>query len=371
MTTQPTNVAVLSIHPLYDTRVANHLATLVDAGYNVTYINWSPPGALPAQPQLQRVTLVHREENPAFGWDVSRYRQMLRWMFDEARRCNADIHHLHDQFLLPLAPKLPGKVVYDIHENYARFGGKVALFERIARLLWLHGVDGFVTTCPANLPPTDRPTVIVPNCQRRSPFEPITPPQQRDDGPVHVVYVGSLDSTDRDVEALLDAAATCLDTSPEVVFAYAGPVGGDDAAVTRSRLDRLAHEYPKRFHYHGTLGRDRVIDLTRAADVGLIFLKRASPNLDGGSWNKIYEYLTVGAAIVATDGFDIAQQVRDAGAGVLLEPGCDGRIAARTLLAWIENRTALHAARQASAALGEQYDWETVSVRYMELYRRL
>ena len=45
-------VSVAAVHALFDTRVANHMSTLLDSGFRVTYVNWSETQPLPQLPAL-------------------------------------------------------------------------------------------------------------------------------------------------------------------------------------------------------------------------------------------------------------------------------------------------------------------------------
>jgi len=354
-------VAVLSIHPLYDTRVSNHLAALVDQNCAVTYINWSHTQPIPSLPQLKKVHLVHRDASPAFGVSVPRYVEALRWFTEQAAAPHADIYHIHDLFLLPVAVRLPGKVVFDIHENYKAFGGRVRWFATAAYRCLARFIDGYVSTCPANLPETTTPSVIIPNCQSRSAFD--AAPKAIHPG-INVVYFGSLSPVDRDVTLMLDVAEHCLTNHPAVRFAFGGPTD----ATTDRRLTTLAATHGDRFRWLGEMSRDAVVTETVAADVGLIFVQPTSPNLAGGSWNKIYEYLTVGTAILATDGFDIASEVRTSGAGILFPPAALACEVIAALSELLDSPARLAAMKAASARLGQAYAWEAVRDRYKDLY---
>ena len=340
----------MSLHALYDTRVANHLSTLVAHGYRVTYINWS-------------------KTQPRFGVNLPRYARMLRWFRKQAKQVNADLYHLHDLLLLPLIKGLKSKTVFDVHEDYERFPGRLSRFARMARKRYLPHVDGVVATCAANLPPTTAPHVIVPNYQRAQPLA----GGERDDS-VRVIYFGSLNSEDREVTVMLDVAQHCLERCESVTFEFGGPVAGFDAPTNQKRLQNMAEQWHKRFTWHGLMARDLVIERTRGADVGLIFVRPDSPNLHGGSWNKIYEYLAAGCAILATDGFDVADRVRKSGAGRLFGAGYPQTSAAailEQLIPLIENRDALSTMQTAAGELGQQFSWDAVAERYIDLYSQV
>lgn len=354
----------MSIHPLFDTRIANHLSTLVEGGCRVTYINWSRTQPLPTQPGLDQVTLIHRDEDPAFGFNVVRYQAMGRWIKRQAQLANADVVHFHDLFLLPLAPRVGTRVVYDIHEAYERFDGRVKWFAKLSRLWWENSVDGYVCTCEANRPKTTKPTAIVPNCQRRASFP--TVQQREQTGDVHITYIGSLSTEDRRPQLMIDAARRVLESGAPARFTFGGRATGD---VLR-QLDAMAARYGERFQWHGQMPRDAVIAATCTADIGMTFI-RPDSHLVGGSWHKIYEYLTVGAAVIASDSFDIAKAVRDAKAGELLPSNADATQLTDAILSLVNDRPRLAQMQTASAELGKRYSWENVGSRYLDLYRQI
>lgn len=374
---QGQRLAVLALHPLYDTRVANHLSACVDAGLEVTYFNWSQAGSLPkGMPALQKVRLVQRDESPVFGRSIGRYRAMLRWFREQAH--GYDLYHLHDLFLLPLAPALSsrGRVVFDIHENYLAYRGLVSWFARVSYALHLGSVAGLVSTCAANVPAGARqPVVMVPNCQDREPFDRARAAMRSAEAAgepwVRVVYFGSLAEEDRDVLMMLELAELCLSRSKQVAFEFGGPLRGPNSASFEQRMKKLEADYRDRFRWHGMMPREQVIERTAHADVGIIFLKSTSPNATGGSWNKIYEYLTVGAAILSTKGFDLEHEVVRQHAGHVYDFGVKASEVAPVLLRLIEQRDALAKMKAASEALGRAHGWEAVRDRYAQLYRTL
>lgn len=363
---------MLSLHPLYDSRVANHLQTMIEAGWSVTYINWSFMRPLPQLPGMDKVVLDHRDADPVIGFNIFKFVRLLAWFRARAIAARAQLYQIDDLALVPLAPFLPGTVVFDIHENYLNWRGRMRNFARVAYPLCLPFLDGFASTCKANVPRDDKPTAIIPNCQSRKQYDEIAPAQANDAQSVmRVVYFGSLSSVDRDVVVMLDAASICLAASPNICFLFGGPISGPHGTQDLAQLEQLAAQHPDRFQWHGEVSREVVVRITKGADVGLIFLKDASPNRLGGSWNKIYEYLFAGAAILATRGFDIADEVEQSGAGILFDTDVTAQALADQLLQLDRDRSLLKRMKQASSELGTHYSWEKVSHRYIDLYAQL
>jgi len=376
MTNAPSacHIAVLSIHALYDTRIGNHIRSLLEGGYRVTYVNWSKDLPDVAVPSFGAARLVHQDGASAFGLNAFRFSWMLLWFFVQTCRARPTIVHLHDVLLLPLAAPLRvlcrTKLVFDIHEHYQEFPGLFGAFSRFCYVVFLPFVHGVVGVVPSTLPRSSKPSRIVPNYQRRGDFvghETCVPSLNK---AVTVVYFGSLSSLDRDLELMLGLIERVLSSTEAVCFKIGGRLYGPGAEAYGARLERLAASHPHRMQWFGEVPRERVTRESSAADIGLLLLREDSPNIRSSSPNKIFEYLSSGAAIFATDGFELAAEVRDA-AGVLIAPGSSVDQVAPLLLGLCTDTACLARMKRASAELGKRYTWESVAVRYQRLYEQI
>jgi len=189
--------------------------------------------------------------------------------------------------------------------------------------------------------------------------------------PLCIIYFGALYSEDRDVGLMLRLSEMMLREHEGVRFKFGGVLHGPDTKVNRSKLEMLADRYPGRFNWFGVMSRDEVIRHTATADVGLWFFRSNSQIVKGSSPNKVFEYMTVGAAIFATDGFVVANEIRRAGAGELFPAGVDADVVAASLSKLVKNPERLKKMKRASAALGKKYSWEAVENRYVDLYKKI
>lgn len=369
-----TSVSVLSIHPLFDTRIANHLSTLIESGFRVCYLNWSESGELPQRSNFDKLNLVHRQGSRRIGFNPLHYVAMLWWFLRSTFRSRPEVVHIHDLFLFPLAVPirvfLRVPVVVDVHENFLKMQDIQRPFARGCYWVVLPFVSAVVATCDRNLPRTSRPTAVVPNCQRRAEFGERSPMRNEADVTT-VCYFGTLMNRYRNIDLLLACARACLERLDHVEFKLGGSLMGDDADHYRLKFEELESVYPGRFHWYGRMPREQVVDETKTSDIGLIFFRSTASNIYGGSWNKIYEYLAVGAAIVATDGFDIAEQVSSRGAGIVVPAQIDEDDVVEQLVSLIEQPAQLQRMKDSSYALGQTYAWEDCSREYLRLYQSL
>lgn len=366
-------VAVLSIHPLYDTRIAGHIATVEQAGYDVSYLNWSGAHNPPNHVNLSRINLIHRLGNPAMSGSLFRYIQLLTWFTGQLIKVRPRIIHIHDLLLLPLAvlKGLTGaKVVFDVHEEYLSFkwGGGINRYASLYYRCFLRFVDALVGVSEKVLPVWSKAKEIIPNYQDRTLFSRhYTEP---DSGPT-VVYFGSLSTQDRDVMLMARIADICLSNHDKIVFRFGGLLRGTGSDENRHYFESLHTKFPTRFFWYGEMQRDDVILHTANASVGLLFMKADNPNYVGSSPNKIYEYLTAGVAVLATAGFQIGPEVEQEKAGILFEPDVAPEDVAETLLRIVKDRSVMNAMRTASSKLGTKYSWQEVAARYVRLYQTL
>ena len=107
---------VTSVHQRYDTRIFHKECTsLAKAGYDVTLLV-----ADNKAPEVRNgVKIISADFKPKSRWDRVLHSGSL--MLKYAIQVDAEIYHLHDPELLPVAKKLKQrgkKVIFDSHENY-------------------------------------------------------------------------------------------------------------------------------------------------------------------------------------------------------------------------------------------------------------
>lgn len=108
---------ITSVHNRYDTRIfLKECTSLIRAGYDVTLL----VGDGKADEAKNGVKIVSVSKVFTSRSRINRVLTSSKVMFAEALKLNADIYHLHDPELLPLAKKLKNigkKVVFDNHED--------------------------------------------------------------------------------------------------------------------------------------------------------------------------------------------------------------------------------------------------------------
>lgn len=313
---------------------------------------------------------------------------VLGWCRDAADEAgNASVHHGHDLTALSaaaLAASRDGtRSVYDSHEIFADSGANAerprwtrALIRRLERR-WSRRTDALVTVNSAYgevIARRIRPnrTVIVHNCPPR--WTPVGDERTRlraaagiPESASIVLYHGGF-SPHRGLEQIALAA---LEPGLEVThFVYLG-YGSE-----RSMLDALAADprFAGRLHVLDAVPPDHLLAMVAGADVDVIPLQRSTLNHWLCTPNKLFESIAAGVPVVVSDFPEMRRIVDDPDGplGSVCDPTSPAAIA-RAIRSIIElpsaeRQSLRERCRNAAAA---RWNWETESVRLLDLYETL
>jgi glycosyltransferase involved in cell wall biosynthesis len=176
-----------------------------------------------------------------------------------------------------------------------------------------------------------------------------------------VLSVGRM-VTKKGYPVLMEALPAVLEAHPDAHVVLAG--GGDRLAEFRTQ----AAKWPGRVHLPGTVLRDRLSDLFRAADLFVLpAVHDAQGNVDGLP-NVILEAMATGLPVVASGISGIPLAVRDGVNGRLVPERDAGALAGalRELLAAPERVRRMGAASRREVE--ERLTWKAVAARYREAY---
>jgi glycosyltransferase involved in cell wall biosynthesis len=289
----------------------------------------------------------------------------------------ADVYHFHDPELITLGVllKLLGRrVVYDVHEDYPQkiltkewitpalrrpLSAVMAAVEAVAGRLF-DGIVAVTPTIAARFPSVK--TITLCNYAMLEEFSVAsgTPYPKR---PFQVCYVGGLSET----RGLFDMvrAAGLVQGGAAQCMQLAGHFEGDEEEV-QSR----AEPGWTRVDYLGWLDRPGVARLMANARAGLVVLHPNRCFIEAYPV-KMFEYLTAGLPVVASD-FPVHREILGDGTCGLLVPPADPPALARAI-EWI------FAHPDEAQAMGERgrrrvetlYTWAAEREKLLRLYRRL
>ena len=286
-----------------------------------------------------------------------------------------EILHFHDALFLPGAIwlKIMGhRVVYDVHEDYPRqvLNWELPGFIRYGAavsytfLEWLAGkiFDGIVAATPkiAERFPASKTVVVqnfpLPNdlyCVRAEPYI---------NRPLSVAYVGGI-SRMRGIKELVQAMGI-LSSKLSARLMLAG-------SFSPPWLEEVIRKEPgwRNVVFLGWQSRVNVAKILASSRIGVVLFHPA-PNHVNAQPNKLFEYMSAGIPVIASD-FPLWKEiVEGSGCGLLVNP-LDPEAIAEAIKWLLENpEKAETMGKRGRKAIEECYNWDKESVKLISFYRK-
>lgn len=357
-------------HQPYDSRIfLKECVTLARAGYSVSLV-------VPHSQSLVRdgvkvvpipPTTSRSERFLKSGWNALR----------AARSTGAQIFHLHDPDLLPVGwvLKAMGKtVIYDAHEDRPKqilskqwiprpLRPLVAAVTKVVESVSASMFDSVIAATPAiaaTFPA--RNTTLVQNFPILGELQ-VADPRPHDQRPNQIIFVGGM-SAIRGIRQIVDAMALV----PVELGAKLILVGEFSPPAFRSQVEvspGWTHTISKGFQ-----DREAVAELLEDSRIGLVTYL-PEPNHVAAQPNKLFEYMSAGIPVIASDFPLWRSLIEDAGSGLLVDP--DNPEAIAEAISWILNNPAEAAEMGARGfeAVQERLNWDAESSELIALYARL
>lgn len=364
-------VHITTVHRWFDPRIfEKECRTLAEAGWRVTLI---APGSADHSRDGVRIRAIRQRPGR-----VLRMTMMALDAFRAVRREEADVIHVHDPELIPLALmlRLLGRqVVYDSHEDLPlQISGKPWIPHWLVRPMAMasaalvriagRGVSAVVaaTEVVARRFPPSR-TVVIHNFPATVHVPRLTGANLYADRSADVAYVGGL-STARGLRQMLEA----MDSLPPELGArlhLAGRFQPASLEIQTSRFRGASHAI-----WHGWLDADDVAALLENVRVGLCVLQPL-PNYVDSLPTKLFEYMAASLPVVASDFSPWKAIIDGAGCGLLVDPSDPTAIASAIERLLRDVDTAAEMGRRGRKAVLSQYTWEAEAAKLTALYDRM
>ncbi len=287
-------------HTPYDTRIFHKECKSLSRYYTVTLLAPAMHNST-----AEGITINALKPLPD-GW-IARMRYSLQYLFTLARKQKADLYHLHDPELLPLALLLKrtgNKVIFDVHEDYAatlQEHGYSPALQRIFRFFNRQvakscGVILAESSYISRYQGLARNYCVVENFCKPQDFTGFIRPDRSTCN--RLVYIGTIHSH-RGAQYMLEILYRLQKGGLNISLDLIGNI--TEPELLR-KIEKLPYypEIKNSVVWHGRLSLEESYTITREAFAGLCLLDYV-PNHMESYPTKLFEYMACGLPVVASN----------------------------------------------------------------------
>lgn len=362
-----------TVHPPFDTRIYHKEAVSLAKKYDVVVI-------APSDEEINRVVgdvevkTIKKAKNKIFHF-ITLWR-----IFFAGLKEDCDIYHCHELgslFLGVIFKLLKGtKLVYDAHEHWpSQFLEDIGindtnilygLFEKIILKyeLFLSGFSDSILAVSESVAerfkdsgkplrvilnvPVLQYSLCVDTCTKNS---------------RELIYMGGKLQTSHGLQECYDAVTRLRADYPDIILTIVGKLD--------ERLNMVLKEDNDHFNITGILPYDKMYKRICEGGIGLVFFKKASYNMYIGLPNKLFDYMSCGLPVVASDFPEIRKIVDYSKCGILVDS--DGRCDLYGALKYLIERPneAKKMGENGRKAVEKQYNWTSVEEILFRVYSDL
>lgn len=357
-----------SVHPRHDVRIFwKECRTLATAGYSVFLVVADGKG----NEEKGGVNII--DVGAQAGGRLSRMTKSTKRVFDKALELDADLYHLHDPELLPVAVKLKAlgkKVIFDSHEDFpADIMSKPYLgrFARVAvsRLFALYekrvckALDYVISATPAireKFISISCQSVDVNNYPLLDELEDLLP---WDTDRAIICYIGAMTAV-RGVPELVDAMARTKSSARLALVGNFTESATGERCKERSGWNAVDD--------HGFVGRDEVREVMSRSVAGVVTFLPAPNHVDAQP-NKMFEYMSAGIPVIGSN-FPLWKTIIEGNrCGICVDPTAPAEIAAAIDHLFTHQSEAREMGERGRAAVLEKYNWNSEGAKLLSLYQ--
>jgi len=295
----------------------------------------------------------------------------------------AEIYHIHDAELLPIAAALKiifGKhVIYDMHENMRKkiptkmwllraFRWLALCIFQIIEKSCLHYMDylilaedGYIEDYKAY-----RNIVVIHNYPITDYFNTTETKNRIGIGDSHsAVYVGRV-SRSRGIFEMIEATRLLHEEGYDIVLELAGSIASEEG-LHKAMEDAVKAGFLK---YKGVISAMEIAALLENADVGLSLIHPVGDHQQT-IHTKIYEYMIAGLPFVASDFYCYRQFIKMTGSGICVNPLNSGEVKA-AIKDLIDNPSKrMEMGKAGKSAVNREYNWAHEEEIMLGVYKEL
>jgi len=359
-----------SVHSRYDTRIfLKECCSLANAGYTTALVVADGQGD-------ERRDGVNIHDVGAAKGRIDRIRNVTARVLNKAVSIDADIYHIHDPELIPAGLKLKrmGKcVIFDAHEDVPKQLLSKPYLNKALRVVlsWVFGVyeawackifDAIVTATPYirdKFLLINRNTLNVNNFPMLGElaFGDIDWSQKQK----QVCYVGGI--------ARIRGVVEMVQAMERVTSGARLQLGGQFSEPEVERRLRAEKAW-QQVDALGFLSREEVREVLHRSVAGLVTF-HPLPNHINAQPNKMFEYMSAGVPVIASN-FPLWKQIIEgSGCGLCVDPMDPQSIAEAIDYLCTHSEEAEQMGRNGQRAVNERYNWKTEERKLLELYSSL
>ena len=186
--------------------------------------------------------------------------------------------------------------------------------------------------------------------------------EQLEIDPDHILLIlqGTGINVDRGGEELIDAVSLTDKVSLLVIGA------GDQFGFLIEKMANMG--LAGQIKFIKKLEWKELMRYTRSADAGLSLDKNSNVNYNFSLPNKVFDYISAGIPVIATNLPEIAKIVNEYNCGILISEPAPEEIS-KAIIKLRDNRDLLTELKHNAAIASETLNWENESLKVVELYR--
>ncbi len=362
-------VHLTSLHPGLDVRIFyKECRSLAGAGYDVFLV-----APHPREDTIDGVRLI---AIPRIGRRFRRMTITMTQVYRKAMQLNADLYHMHDPELIPMGLLLRARgkqVIYDIHEDVPRdlltrdylpdsTKCSVCWFVEQLENFSARHFSGLVAATPAigaRFRTFNPRTLVVNNYPLNGEFKLSDRSSWQGRGKA-VAYVGGI-AVERGIIQMVEA----MEYLPRVLGVTLELAGEFSSSGHRNHV--LGMRGWTYVNERGMLNRTEVAHLLSRVCVGLV-LFHPKPNNVQARPNKLFEYMSAGIPVVASDFPFWRELVEQVGCGLLVDPLDSKAIAGAIEYLLTHPFEAEAMGQRGRDAVEKCYNWDTEAAKLIKLY---
>jgi glycosyltransferase involved in cell wall biosynthesis len=357
-------------HTRIDTRIfLKECCSLVEAGFKVTLVVADGKGN-----QIKEGVQI-RDVGSFQDGRINRLRNGTRSVFDEASKIDADLYHLHDPELIPAGLKLKrlGKrVIFDAHEDLPKqMLGKPYLNKP---LLWILSqcltvyetwacakFDAIIAATPfirEKFIKINPKTIDINNFPLLHELENISSWSEKSE---EVCYVGGITK----IRGIHEVCASLSLMTTRVKLNLVG-------SFSDSKTEKNVKSMPgwQKVNELGFIDRDGVRTVLSRSRAGLVTFHPLPNHIDAQP-NKMFEYMSAGIPVIASD-FPLWREIIERNnCGILVDPLDPARIAHAIDYLISNPNDAERMGKNGRSSVMERYNWEIEKKKLFNIYNQI